>query len=659
MGAWKLKLFGAFELTSPQGEPVRLAERKARALLAYVALARGHSASREALLGLLWENRPAAQARQSLRQVVHRLRIATGEPPLLAADGDALAVDPRRMQLDVWDFLAAAQGDAPGDLRRAASLYGSPPLANLDVDEPEFDAWLRSMRLQLCQAAGGLFRRLALAHHGEGESGAAIDACRQWLAADPYDEQAYRLLMQLYAAAGDRAGLKWAFAALESMCATQLDSSPTDDTKRLFRTLLGDTPFPALVARAPARRSQPRAPGAAAPDAAPPSVAVLRWQYAREDPDQAYLADAICEELMITLGSMRSMRVLARGASFVAPPEIDQALKLTGVLDADYFIGGTLRRQADSVKVVAWLAEAASGEVVWTRRYHEPVQDVFSLHEDLAYRIAASIEPSLNRVELRAVQRKPPRDMTAYDILQRGYWNFYQGQFDAALRCFNESIERDSGFAHAYAMLALVLYFSGQVQRSAAWPEQLEQAHGLALKASLLDPEDAKAHLVLGQTSSWLGRYAEADEALSRATALNPSLSLATSAKSYLSLMQGEFESAIRNLNVAVRYRQSDPSLGLCLPSQALASYLMGNYADALEVARRALALRPQFWIGQQVLAATLGRMGRAGEAAGVLQAVRGQVYESDPAAFAARVPYTDARWTRDVSEGLAQAGWR
>lgn len=655
MGAWKLKLFGAFELTSPQGEPVRLAERKARALLAYVALARGHSASREALLGLLWESRPVAQARQSLRQVVHRLRIATGEPALLAADGDALAVDPRRVQLDVWEFLDAAQGNAPGDLQRAASLYASPPLASLDVDEPEFDAWLRSMRLQLGQAASALFRRLALAHHGEGDSGAAIDACKQWLAADPNDEEAYRLLMQMYAVAGDRAGLKWAFAALEAMCATRLDSSPTDDSKRLFRTLLGDTPFPALVAREP----QARAAGASAPNAAPPAVAVLRWQCAREDPDQCYLADAVCEELMLTLGSMRSMRVLGRGASFVAPTEIGEALRHAHVLGADYLIGGTLRRQADCVKVAAWLAEVKSGEVVWTRRYREPVQDLFSLHEDLAYRIAASIEPSLNRVELRAVQRKPPRDMTAYDILQRGYWNFYQGQFDAARRCFSEAIERDSGFAHAYAMLALVLYFSGQVRRTEAWPDQLEQAYGMALKASLLDPDDAKAHVVLGQTSSWLGRYAEADEALSRAATLNPSLALATSAKSYLSLMQGEFEGAIRNLNVAVRYRTSDPALGLCLPSQALANYLMGNYADALEIARRALALRPDFWCGQHVLAAALGRMGRAGEAADVLQAMRRQAFESNPAAFAARVPYTDAKWTHEVSEGLAQAGWR
>jgi adenylate cyclase len=257
------------------------------------------------------------------------------------------------------------------------------------------------------------------------------------------------------------------------------------------------------------------------------------------------------------------------------------------------------------------------------------------------------------------VQRKSPRDMTAYDMLQRGYWHFYQGQFEVAVRCFTDAIERDPGFAHAYAMLALVMYLSGQVRRTEAWTEELERAYGLALKASVLDPDDAKAHLVLGQTSLWLGRHAEADEALSRAATLNPSLGLASSARSYLSLMKGEFESAIRNLNVAVRYRQSDPGLGLCLPSQALANYLMGNYVDALETARKALVLRPTFWIGQQVLVATLGRTGRADEAAGVLDDMRARVYESDPYTFAARVPYTDARWTQNVSDGLAEAGWR
>jgi DNA-binding SARP family transcriptional activator len=652
-GTWRLRLLGSFELTSPAGAPVRMAERKARALLAYVALARERSAAREALVALLWEHRSPAQARQSLRQVLHRLRVATGEPPLLLADKETVALDAQRLDLDVRRFLDAAQGDTLEDLERAASLYGSPPLAGLDLDESEFAAWLRGVRLQLCQAGCAVHKRLALAHQARGDYRAAIEAGKRLVAADPCDEDGYRLLMQLHAAAGERSGLKAAYAALRSMCEAQLDSAPADETTQLYRALLSDTPFPPLIPQAaPPARDAETASG-------PPAVAVLRWQCDREDPDQAYLADATCEELMLTLGSMRLMRVLARGASFVVPAEFGDAITQGRALGADYLIGGSLRRQGERVKVAAWLADTGSGEVFWTRRYHERVQDLFALHEDLAYRIAATIEPSMNRTLLRAAQRKAPRDLSAYDFLQRGYWNFYQGQFEAAGQCFSDAIARDPGFAHAHAMLALVLYFGGQVRRTGAWPRQLERAHGLALEASRLDPDDARAHLVLGQAAAWLGRYPEASEALERAVTLNPSLGLASSALSYLALMKGEFEAAIDKLNVAVRYRPNDRSLGLCLPSQAIASYFIGDYPNALQVARKALALRPDFWIGQQVLVATLGRMGRADEAADVLDDMRRQVYESDPYAFAARVPYADDRWARDMSEGLAGAGWR
>lgn len=658
-GTWRLRLLGSFELISPAGSPVRMAERKARALLAYVALARERGVPREELMALLWESRPPAQARQSLRQVLHRLRVATGDPALLLADKETVTLDAQRLDLDVRRFLDAAQGGAREDLQRAASLYASPPLADLDLDESEFAAWLRGARLQLSQAACAVYRRLALAHQAGGDTPAAVEAATRLIAADPCDEDGYRLLMQLHAAAGERAGLKAAYSALQSMCEAQLDGAPSDETTRLYRALLGDTPFPALAAQGAPSAGGAATAGRRARAGAPPTVAVLRWQCDREDPDQAYLADATCEELMLTLGSLRLTRVLARGASFVVPVEPGDAITQGRALGADYLIGGSLRRRGEHVKVAAWLADTESGEVFWTRRYHERVQDLFALHEDLAYRIAANIEPSMNQTLVRATQRKAPRDLTAYDVLQRGYWNFYQGQFETAVECFSQAIARDPGFAHAYAMLALVLYFSGQVRRTDAWPRQLQRAHGLALEASRLDPDDARAHLVLGQASAWLGRYAEAGEALERAATLNPSLGLASSALSYLALMQGEFEAAIDRLNVAVRYRPNDRSLGLCLPSQAIASYFIGDYANALQVARKALALRPDFWIGQQVIVATLGRMGRAHEAAGVLEDMRRQVYESDPYAFAARVPYAENRWTRSMSEGLAGGGWR
>jgi len=546
---------------------------------------------------------------------------------------------------------STATGGAPEELRRAAALFRVPVLAELDVDAPEFDAWLRSTRLQLGQAGCAVFRRLALACQAAGDLAGAIEAGRQWIAADPCDEEGYRLLLQLHAAAGDRASLKATFAELNAMCESRLDSAPTEDTVRLYRELLGDTPFPRLVPQPPGEVRER--------EAAPPMVAVLRWQCVREDPEQAYLTDAICEELMLTLGSMRSMRVVARGASFQVQAGVDDAVSQGRALGADYLVGGSLRRIGHRVRVAAWLADAASGEVVWSRRYHEPVEDLFALHEELACRIAASLEPSVNRVELRAAQRRPPRDLSAYDLLQRGYWHYYQGDFEIATRRFTEAIERDPEFAHAHAMLALATYSTGQVKRTPDWPQLLRMAYDTAHRASLLDPDDAKAHLALGQTASWLGRYEESGDALSRAATLNPSLGLASSARAFLCLMRGEFEAAIRAIDVGVRFRQSDPGLGLCLPGKAMASYFLGDYAAALDVVRRALALRPGFWFGEQVLAATLGRLGHADEAVPVLRSIRGQAFEPDAMSFAARVPYADARWTRQVSEGLAEAGWR
>jgi DNA-binding SARP family transcriptional activator/TolB-like protein/Flp pilus assembly protein TadD len=655
MAVWTLNLLGGFELLSPQGAPVRIAERKARALLAYLALARERRVSREALMTLLWEDRPPAHARQSLRQVLHRLRSAAADPAFLRADNEAVAVDSARIDVDVWRFLDAAHAEGIGELRRVAALYRGPALGGIEFDEAELAAWLRAARLQLGQLGCAVLRRLALACHEMGDNAGAIAAGERLIAIDPHDEDGYRLLMQLHAAARDRAGLKSTFAALVAMCESHLDAVPSAETTELYRRLSGETPVPPVAVSGTA--GVPAAERAAA--AALPMFAVLRFQCARDDPDQACLADAISEELMLTLGGMRWLRVLARGASFAVDAQSGDAAARGRELGADYLVGGSLRRSDNRVKVGAWLIDARRGEVVWTHRYHGRMEDLFEFPAELAYRMAAKIEPTVHGAELRLPLRRPPRDLTAYDLVQRGYWNFYQGRFDEAATCFAGAAQRDSRLAHAYAMQALVTYFRGQVERGDQWPAQLEEARALALKAIGLDPEDAKAHLVLGQVGSWLGRYDEAGEALARAVALNPSLGLASSALSYLALMTGDFEGAIRKLDAAIRFRPNDSSLGLCLPAQALAHYQLDDCPSALKVARKALAYRPWFWLGQQALAASLGRLGRVGEATEVLGHIRQATGETDAYRFAARVPYANARWAHRVCEGLANAGWR
>jgi len=122
----RLTLFGRFALTDAGGTEIVLASRKARALLAYLALSPGLSRSREEIMALLWSNRGEAQARGSLRQVLTGLRKEIGTA--LIADKERVRLDPQQVRLE------------PG--------RGEELLAGFHLNEEGFEEWLRDERQQ-------------------------------------------------------------------------------------------------------------------------------------------------------------------------------------------------------------------------------------------------------------------------------------------------------------------------------------------------------------------------------------------------------------------------------------------------------------------------------------------------------------------------------
>lgn len=126
----RLTLFGSFSLADADGAEIPVKSRKARALLAYLAMSPGLSRSREHLMALLWSERGEAQARGSLRQVLAGLR------KVLGAAADALVISNESVALDPEKIGVAARTDAEF-------------LSGLNVNDPAFDDWLRDERLRL------------------------------------------------------------------------------------------------------------------------------------------------------------------------------------------------------------------------------------------------------------------------------------------------------------------------------------------------------------------------------------------------------------------------------------------------------------------------------------------------------------------------------
>jgi len=98
----RLKVLGGFEARIGPGEPLDIATRKTRALLAYLALPPGRAHVRDKLTGLLWSDRGDEQARNSLRQALTELgRILTDiEPSPLVKGRDTLSLDPEAVEVD-------------------------------------------------------------------------------------------------------------------------------------------------------------------------------------------------------------------------------------------------------------------------------------------------------------------------------------------------------------------------------------------------------------------------------------------------------------------------------------------------------------------------------------------------------------------------------
>ena len=137
----RLSIFGTFRVADALGNEIPVKSRKARALLAYLALPPGKPRSREQIMALLWSDRGDQHARSSLRQALSGLRKDLGEERLsaLRITDEALTLDPAR---------ATVEPASPGDVL----------LDGLHLSDPAFEEWLRDERLRLVDGGAPLGR---------------------------------------------------------------------------------------------------------------------------------------------------------------------------------------------------------------------------------------------------------------------------------------------------------------------------------------------------------------------------------------------------------------------------------------------------------------------------------------------------------------------
>ena len=190
-------------------------------------------------MALLWGDVPAEQARHSLRQALVELRRAlpNGKTPTLLGEGDSLALNPDRVEVDVAVFEELANRCTRKTLERAAALYTGDLLVGLTLRESPFEDWLRAERTRLRERALHVLGQILSVEIAAADLEPALQTAIRFLAIEPLSEPVHRTLMQLYHRLGRRSAALRQYHFCADLLQRELGVAPEPETRRLYESL--------------------------------------------------------------------------------------------------------------------------------------------------------------------------------------------------------------------------------------------------------------------------------------------------------------------------------------------------------------------------------------------------------------------------------------
>lgn len=603
----ELTLFGTFGLRLADGRVVDLPGQKDRALLAILALAPEAPQSRDKLAGLLWGDRGEAQARDSLKHALSKLRqsLADVTPAPFAADRQEVRFDGAGLSVDVARFERLLREGGPEALEQAAALYAGELLDGINIRDAGFEEWLlaerRRLRRNLEEALAKLLDPALPAAMRE-------RAALRLLGLDPLREAAVRALMQVHVERGESAQAAKLFESLRDRLHAELGVKPEAETVQLHESIKQGR----VAGRQPAARAEPALPSK-------PSIAVLPFENLSGDPEQDYFADGMVEEIITALSRMRWLFVIARNSSFTYRGRAVDVKQIGRELGVRYILEGSVRKAANRVRISGQLIDTATGANLWADRFDGGLDEVFDLQDQVATSVVGAIAPKLEQAEIERAKRKPTESLDAYDHYLRGVacvHEWTRAASDQALRHFHRAIELDPDYASAYGMAARCY----SARKVSGWTTDREyevaETKRLAKHVARSGKGDAVALYTAGMALAYVvGELEDGGAMIERALALNPNAAWAWLFSGWTKIWLGESEAALERIQRAMRMSPQDSQFFNMRTATAWAHFLAGRYAEAQSWARSALAEQPDYINALYVLTASSAHAGHMAEA--------------------------------------------
>jgi serine/threonine protein kinase/tetratricopeptide (TPR) repeat protein len=361
--------------------------------------------------------------------------------------------------------------------------------------------------------------------------------------------------------------------------------SPVDEVVRRSLATAPQDRFATAIALAEALVEAARKP--ATPEK---SLVVLPFENLSPDPDNAFFADGLTEELIADLSKVRALRVISRTSAMHYKGTTEPLPEIARELNVRYVLEGSVRRAANSLRITAQLIDAMTDAHLWAEKYSGTLEDVFEIQERVSREIVEALRITLAPDERAAMAAaRPIRDVRAYDyylhamhqiwnlneaslrqaihdleaameivgesaVLYAGigslYWQLFGMGIDASdetlervRRCAERAMELEPDSAHGHRLLAFLKLHEGDTVGAAASLERCLQA----------DPQDTEALVWAGYVNAlFLGRPARAVPLYERLAAIDPLMAARTGGVAAFEGLTGRWDRAVEGWERAV-----------------------------------------------------------------------------------------------------------